>query len=193
MAKKGAQKSEVELESLEIVRNDAEGEGEENPEIQLKSDSKPVERTFLGDTSVHHDLFRLELATTIKNVSWNSEPLYEKMEHKHIYHSVTSDGTPQDTCCPASGHFHYVTVKEVDGKLVAECSRPYVMGKKKVIKNGRVKFVKQAVPYEADEHTHKVTYLRSEKITRRVYNADAVKVISQIQSEEAKRMTNPLG
>lgn len=149
-----------------------------------KQSNKPVERIMRGQQDVHHDLFRLESATTKKNIAYGASPIWEAIDHKHFFHTVNSDGKPQDKCAPTAGHFHFITVKEENGKFVAECSPPYVMG---VVK-GR----KQAVEYKNDAHTHDVTYLQSELIKQRVMNADAMKEISRIENENAKRMANPL-
>lgn len=145
-----------------------------------KSETK-VKRIIKGQEEVHHDLFRLELEETKKNISFNkNSPIWEPVPHKHFFHSIDSDGKPQDKCAPTAGHFHYVSVTEKDGELVAECSEPYIM-------DGR-----KAKPYTNDSHKHDITYLQSEVLTRRVMNADALKEISRMESENAARMSNPL-
>lgn len=152
-----------------------------------KPKDKSVKRIIKGMEDVHHDLFRLESSNTKKNISFNkNSPIWEPVAHKHFYHTVDSDGKPQDKCGPTAGHFHFVTVEERNGELVAKCSEPYVMGRDKNTKK------MAAVPYENDKHTHDVTYLQSEVLKRRVMNADALKEISRMESENAARMANPL-
>ena len=144
-----------------------------------------VKRSFRHDTTVHHDLFRLELAQTKKNISYKEDsPLWEAVEHKHFFHSVDSDGKAQNKCVPSAGHYHYVNIKEIDGELIAEVSKPYTMR----IKKGK----KIEVEYSNDKHTHDATYLLSEEVKRRIYTEDAMRVISQQQNAEANRMKNPL-
>ena len=142
-----------------------------------------TKRIFKGEGTVHHDLFRLENAQTQKNISFHKSPIWEPIEHKHFFHTVDSDGKPQNRCSPTAGHFHYVEVEEKDGELVATCSRPMKMA----IVNGK----REAVEYTNDNHTHDVTYLQSEEVKKRVYNEDALKFISKQKAETAARMKNP--
>lgn len=145
--------------------------------------TKEVKRSLKGTKEVHHDLFKLDTENTKKNVSFTAQPLWEPIPHKHFYHTVDSDGKPQDRCAPSAGHFHKVEIKEVDGEFVGVCSKPYKM----VVKNGR----RVEVPYGTDEHTHDIVYLQSEVVQQRVFDQEAMKVISHIKNQEAQRMKNP--
>lgn len=150
-----------------------------------KTQESKTKRYLKGEKEVHHDLFRLENKVTKKNVGWGAQPIWEPVEHKHFFHSVNSDGKPQDKSAPSCGHFHYVEVKEVDGELVATCSAPKMMRRNKQGK-------RVVVDYPNDQHTHDITYMQSEVVKQRVFNEDAIKEISRIQAENSQRMKNPL-
>ena len=155
---------------------------EEIPSKSQKSTQSP--RQYKGQVEVDHDLFRLEVSNTKKNISFRSDSaIWENVPHKHMFHTVDSDGKPQHNTCPTASHYHKVTIKEVDGKFVAQCSEPYQM---KVVKGKRVE-----VPYQNDSHTHEVTYLRSERIMQRVYSQDALNAINSIKNYESNKLKNP--
>jgi len=157
----------------------------EKPRENLKNklSKKPVKRIIRGEQDIHHDLYRLELAVTVKNISFSAKPKWEDIPHKHFFHNINSDGKPQDKSCPTANHFHYIVVDSSNGELSAECSEPYTMG----IVDGK----KKAIPYKNDKHVHDVTYLQSEVMKQRVMNDDALKEISRIQNRNAQRMQNP--
>ena len=151
------------------------------------NEAKPIKRILKGEQTIHHDLFRLESSVTKKNIAYGEQPIWEPLEHKHFFHSINSDGKPQDRCAPSAGHFHYVTVEEKNGELIAKCSEP--MSMKTYKKNGRM--VREAVPYQNDSHTHSVTYLQSEEVKQRVFSEDALQAINLIKNREAQRLSNP--
>ena len=179
---------------------------EKNKEIEilkakLEEANKPVEskigagerggvkRIIKGEEQVHHDLFRLENAQTRKNISFTKVPLWEPIDHKHFFHTIDSDGKPQDKCAPSAGHFHYVKTKVIDEKLVAECGPPMKMA---MVTNEYGQKKRKAIAYKNDSHSHDLTYLQSEIVTRRVFSADAMEAISRITNRDVERMKNPL-
>jgi len=159
------------------------GENQSKKPTKTKKVKKPG-RQYKGQIEVDHDLFRLEPANTKKNISFRKDQyIWEEIPHKHMFHTVDSDGKPQYRTCPTASHFHKMVVNDVDGELIAECSGPYQM---KMVKGQRVE-----VPYENDNHKHEVTYLRSERIMQRVYNQDALNMINQIKSQDSEKLRNP--
>jgi len=141
-------------------------------EEKIKSFERKLERS----SKVHHDLFRLDVANTKKNMSWDeSAPNWVPVPHAHFYHSVTSDGKAQDNSVATAGHFHPIEV-HYDGDKIsgATCGEPMVMH------NGK------AHPYANDKHTHDMSYIDSEVVEKRTTNADAVKMIAQSKAEENK-------
>lgn len=140
-----------------------------------KEKLKAFERNLEREKEVHHDLFRLDDAVTLKNISFNEDhPNWERVPHRHYFHTVTSDGKKQETSAPSSGHYHHVKVEENDaGEIVSvECGPPMVM------------HMGKSHPYKNDNHTHELSYISSEKVMRRVSNAEAVKVMTAAKSEE---------
>lgn len=140
--------------------------------------SEPVQqRVFAQDRKLIHDLFKLEVATMVKNISWNDVPEYVKMEHCHFFHTIDSDGKLQTTSNSVGGHFHEMKVTPMpDGVAKVECvGIPMSYGKKKV----KGVWKKIAVPYdEEDTHVHDVQYVSSCEIKPRINNTEALKVIS---------------
>lgn len=130
-------------------------------------------RKYVGDRQIDHDLFKLDVAQTRKNISFQPDkPLWEGVDHAHFYHNVNSDGKSQTFCVSTAGHFHKVTVSLNDeGEFVAECGPPMVKSKGK------------AVPYKNDKHIHEITYVRSEKIQVRQYSDEAMKMLNNLVAE----------
>lgn len=127
-----------------------------------------VKRVYKGEQEVDHDLYKLEVAQTRKNVSYiQNQPIWEPVDHCHFFHSYDSFGKKQWHASPISGHTHEV-IERIDenGNLVAECG-PAIR-----VVNGK------KLTYENDQHTHEVNYLRSEKIKVRKVNAEHVKFLS---------------
>lgn len=142
-----------------------------------KETVKSFERKLEKATKVHHDLFRLDIANTKKNVSYNEDlPNMVDVPHAHFYHTVTSDGKALENSAPTAGHFHPIEIEyDDDGKIIsAKCGRAMVMHKGK------------PAPYKYDEHTHEMSYIVSEVVERRMTNSDAVKVMSASKADENK-------
>jgi hypothetical protein len=141
-------------------------------------------RFYSGEQEIDHDLFKLEIATMKKNVSFTDVPDYEKIEHVHMFHTVDSNGKKQETCSPVGGHFHMVEVlSERDGVPALKISPPmkYVTQRK----NGRkvrVAILLTDEDPDGDTHTHTVRYLKSEKIVLRQANAEFATYEGRINS-----------
>lgn len=145
------------------------------------SDQSPktaAKRFYPGQQELDSDLFKLEVESMLKNISWNSKrPDYIKVEHCHFMRTVDSAGKKLDACSLVGGHFHYVTVTEhEDGALTAECSEAMEWGFESV--NGQTKRV--GIPIKHDQHKHDVTYVKSIKIKPRVYNEKFAEIQSKL-------------
>lgn len=126
------------------------------------------------------DTFKLEDAQTIKDVSFNpKKPELTRITHNHIFHTVDSYGRPTTHCNSVSGHTHEVKItKNEKGILVGQCSLPIRNrdSDKQEIVNYEVRIDgKVGIP---DQHTHPVTYLKSEQFQLRQANAAALQYIS---------------
>ena len=145
-----------------------------SPKKVTPSGSKPVApvRHYKGQTEVDHDLFKLEVASTKKNIGLPHAPRWEDAEHTHFFHTYDSKGKKMTYSASISGHCHEVTVENVDGKLVAKCGPPV-----RKYKNNRV----EKLP-DHDQHTHDVTYLYSEKVEARKLNEQAMLHLSKYSS-----------
>jgi len=136
---------------------------------------KAFERNLEKESEIYHDLFRLDDAITVKNVSYiEDQPKWVELPHRHFYHTVTSDGKSLDNSAPSAGHFHPVIMEKNEaGEVVSvKCGDPMVIHKGK------------SHPYKNDKHTHEVSYLTSEMVTKRTTNRDAIKVMQDMKSEE---------
>lgn len=146
------------------------------------------ERIFTTSQEVIHDLFILEPAKMLKNIAIQGLVDYTPVVHQHFFHTYDSDGLPQTFCSPIGGHFHEITVSldPETGSPIAKCSPPLIWGKKKDLKSG--KFKRALIPAnEDDQHTHEVSYLRSQKIPKRVKSVEAAKIqIMEAQKSSEK-------
>jgi hypothetical protein len=154
--------------------------------------SKEFKRTYNGQQVLDHDLYKLEVSSFQRNASYNDNaPILENVEHSHFFHSIDSRGRPQIHCNKVGGHFHEVAIN-ADG--TALCGPP--VREVKVKRGGRTITKLERVPaigYMADgitpaidNHTHKVTYRGSEKITPPTANMEFAKVQSKFMAEQAK-------
>jgi hypothetical protein len=152
-----------------------------------KVDPKKValfERNLEKNKEVHHDLFRLEVANTRKNLDWTGlveKANWQTIPHVHFYHTVDSDGKTQKFSAPTAGHFHeQIIERNEDGDIVSiECGPPMVMHKGK------------PHPYANDKHTHDVTYLESEMVQRRVRDNEAA-LVTAMKNNHEKQVSDGL-
>lgn len=80
-----------------------------------------------GSMTIVHHLFRAGLADFFKNQSWKKlQPNLTKVPHIHFFHTVTSNGKPQQYTTAVGGHFHEVewNIDPVTGEPVAKCGPP---------------------------------------------------------------------
>lgn len=140
-----------------------------------KASSPAPKRVFKGDHEITSDLFKLEVATFLRNVSFNpKKPISEPVEHCHFYHTFDSSGRNLIKCNSVGGHYHEVKVRvDEDGNLVGETSAP--------LRNSLSEPL-----FPSDQHTHKVKYIRSEEFKPRKQNEQAMAQYSQFISGFSK-------
>jgi hypothetical protein len=156
-----------------------------------------VKKVFKGTQEFEHSLFKLELATFLKNTSYKfMRPEIQNVEHVHFYHSVNKQGKPNKYCSPVAGHFHEMSV-EWDGEEIKKmvCGPPLTMKKIKI--PGTTRAVKKIteVVYEridmntgersdvVDKHIHEMSYIHTETI-----NPIAQKKAVQSEKEKIQSM-----
>ena len=146
------------------------------PETKPSKPSEQNKRWYTTGVELDHDLYKLEPAAMLRDVSYNSDAVYTRFEHCHVYHTITSDGKRLDTSAATGGHFHVMSLepaKDENSPPVVTCGPPvrYAWQKK-----GK-RQIKVTVPYcrGDDTHTHDVIYIRSEKIKPRRLNSEFLK------------------
>lgn len=144
---------------------------------EVESTSKTV-RHYKGETEVDHDLFKLEVAKAKKNIGTSRSPRWDDAEHTHYFHTYDSKGKKMKYCASIMGHSHEVYVRENEnGELVAECGPPV-----RREKNSRA----EILPFH-DNHTHKISYLYSEKVKARKLNEAAAMFVGQYSAPAEPR------
>lgn len=149
-------------------------------------------RVFREQMETLHDLYKLRVTTFKKNIGWEdggkflSQDLVD-VEHCHFFHSVDSDGVPQEHSTPTGGHFHIMElVKPATDDSPAEyrCSAPkkwaYFMDRSTRSESKKiVDFAKY------DSHSHEMDYLHSEKVHARKINPEFSKLVVEKLAEPA--------
>jgi hypothetical protein len=172
---------------------------EQDKTQKRKTNKKPVQakRIWKGHQTFVSDLFKCELSTMKKNISFKyGEPKIEDVEHVHFFRTFNSQGRKQIFTNPVGNHYHKVTVEEDEnGNLVAKCGpalhKVTVKGR-----NGRKRKIEKYVSWDddtdlalkegrevlKDEHTHEMTYLRSEELNadsnKKMKNTNAAEIIA---------------
>jgi hypothetical protein len=152
---------------------------------EVKEVKQEVKRVYKGDATVYTDLFKLEVAYFKRKTSLDSEKgikrpvTYEDTEHCHYFHTYDSNGKKMVKCNAVGGHTHEVSIKEVDGKFVCKCSQPISVDSKK----------KKFISFQngADKHTHKITYIESEKVEVRRKSKLAQNAIDNYKNDIPER------
>ena len=145
----------------------------------VKKVAKQTRRVLKGSETVFHDLYKLESSVMRKNVSYTKIPVLEPIEHCHWFHSVDSNGKKLDRTHAVGGHYHKIELKEIDGELTATCGPAIYSIVSPNSPNG-----KRELSPDYDQHTHRVSYIRSEQVTIRKYNDAAAMYVNQSLAEE---------
>jgi hypothetical protein len=167
-------------------------EGLEAAEPQTADESNPAAqraRSYKGSEQVDHDLFKLENALLKRDLSYGGDaPLIDHITHSHHFHTVDSNGRKLETSTSVGGHFHPVTVKMSESGVPEITVGPAMKWVTKLHGKRRTK-VMLPVAFDGsdddgnpivDNHTHKVSYLGSEKVTVRQPSLEAAKYTSAL-------------
>lgn len=146
-------------------------------EMLVMDKFKGAKRNESGGMLQMVDTFKAEPAPMHKNVGYNEKLIVEKFEHCHIYHTYDSNGRPLKGTNQVGGHYHEISVyvDEQTGELKAKCSPPLQN------KNSE-KIIAQ------DQHTHQMSYIKSEKVEVRQMNALAAQYSSNFLKEDPKKL-----
>lgn len=184
-AQKAAEKAPVTQEDL-----DKQAQIKELEKQAASEKAERAKRVYKNAVELDHDLFKLEPATMMKNISFTEEPHYVRLEHCHIFHTINSAGKKQVVSSHTGGHFHEVEVIKEGTDIeppVLKVGPPLKHAWQRYRRTKRTK--KITVPFDdADKHGHAVTYLRSEKIRPRKLNAEFVKFQSAVDAKQNPRM-----
>lgn len=148
---------------------------------ELVESNKKLERVYAKQQELDHDLYKLKVASLVRNASYNeSQPIFENVEHCHYFHSIDSRGRKMETSSKVGGHFHKMEVQP-DGTVICGPAVTEV----KVKKHGRV--VTEYRTNRHDTHTHEVEYRFSEKIKPQTPNVEFAKVQSKVAEAQTRR------
>lgn len=159
-----------------------EGFEPENNQSQQK-------RILGGKLKIHSDCFKLEVAACSVDKSWTKIPELYEQEHCHWFHTFDSDGKKQFKTNSVSGHFHLIEFEEGhegDAAKIISVSGPMCEVLREV--DGRMKKVIEPVKAKLkDDHTHKITYIKSSVVEQR-----SVNMISINAAAEEANKTSPV-
>ena len=164
-------------DSLEIAK------AEPTPKpSQPQADGATFKPNFSKTRKVPHHVAKLEGATAIRNKSYKANGLIEfPQDHAHIWHSITSQGRTEEYCAPMLGHRHKITMEpDGNGGFTLTCGPAVVSSNVQIGSGNRDKRFKRKLIRKAlkdengepvenegamyDEHTHKITYIKSEEL-----------------------------
>lgn len=149
-------------------------------EKNLKSEEVGKQETIRrmkGTGKVYHDLFKLEVASFKKNIGTARSPRLIDTEHCHFFHTFDSSGRKMEYSSSIGGHAHKITVKEVDGKLVAECGPAIKIDR---AEKGEANSKEERA--FTDNHIHEVLYVDSEEVEIRRRNPNALRDLDHIRT-----------
>jgi hypothetical protein len=142
-------------------------------------------RVFGNSFEFKSDLFKLEVAECNLNKSWNDVPMLESVDHVHFFHTYDSNGRKMARTNIVAGHFHVIEYEEQGGDKpvkIISVSGPMHEVKRRIM--GRWQKVAEAISETLqDEHTHKITYRRSEQVKARQTSVQA----ANMEAQEANR------
>ena len=155
----------------------------------------PETHNFSKVTEFFSSTFKLGVAQVMKRIGVATHPDdapqdFWPFEHTHIFRTRDSEGNELHTSASIGGHFHIVEYEKGndDSKppVIKSISEPMIMGVKKV--KGRR--VQTPVPMnDYDFHTHKISYIRTDKVQARKHNTLA----AMVEAQEATKGAPPAG
>lgn len=156
----------------------------------------PESHSYAKVAEFNSSTFKLGVAEVIKRVGVANHPDdmpqdFWPFEHTHIFRTRDSEGKELHTSASIGGHFHVIELephKDGDSKppVIKSVSGPMVMVTKKI------KGKRRQVPAplnDYDTHTHKISYIRTDKIQARKHNA----VAAMVEAQEAMKGAPPAG
>jgi len=150
-----------------------------------ETNNETQKRVFGNGVEFKSDLFKLEVAECNLNKSWNDVPMLEQIEHVHFFHTYDSNGRKMARTNIVAGHFHVIEYEEQGENKpvkIISVSGPMHEVKRRIM--GRWQKVAEPISESLqDEHTHKITYRRSEMVKARQASPQA----ANIEAQEANR------
>ena len=164
---------------------------------------KPKIQKFLKGAEVwEHSLFKLNVATAKKNVSFKLyQPILIPTEHAHFYHTKDRKGRTPQYCSAMAGHIHEVTIEWDGNDLKSFTCGPALFWKNVKIK-GTDNFIKRALQISflevnkktgdermiEDNHIHEMTYLGTEELSNAIFKAQAIKDKAELAPHVSREM-----
>jgi hypothetical protein len=196
--RRGAQQSNTQQpqSQLDPVLGQVKASGDD-----IYETAAPTEHSFSKVQEFNSSTFKLSVAPVLKRIGMATHPddnpqdFYD-FEHTHIFRTRDSEGKKLNTTASIGGHFHlveYEDQKDDKGNTdeskppkVKSISGPMVLVTKKI--RGRKQQV--AVPMnDYDHHTHKISYIRTDKVQARKHNV----VAAMVEAQEAQKGAPPAG
>lgn len=150
---------------------------------QFEANNQPTTQARIigGKGQVYSDLFKLEVAACNVNKSYNDVPDIYEQEHIHWFHTFDSDGKKHTRSNAVSGHFHVIEYKDQgEGKPVEILSVSGPMHEvKRKIKGKWTKVVEPVSSTLEDDHTHSITYKKTDIVEIRSQSAQAINIVAQ--------------
>jgi hypothetical protein len=189
----------------ELVDASADLAGEETDQATMPADAQPEatgRRTYTTTQSKDHDLFKCRLAKFIRDLSWAKDGSQrQEVEHVHFFHTIDSSGRDLKETNNVGGHFHEVKIipaKDENSlpKVICGPARTWVIqgkgkNKKRVMVAPRIAVGTDNE--EADEHTHEMDYLGSQRIPLRKPNVEAAKYQAEVAAKQEIRVPGIVG
>lgn len=191
------QKEVEELKAQLKVLADVNAKLAQQPSTSVAPETKQGDGRYLRENmTIYHDLYKLNVASMLRNLSWNSKEEPQQVidvEHTHFFHTVDSSGKKLIYSSPVGGHFHKLKITDQGNHKppLVEClPGAYVFKKLKI--NGRwqklpvlqeVRINKRNHAGELtekvnDSHTHTVDYIKSDILSQRKLSPEAAKIMS---------------
>ena len=159
------------------------------PQFNAEETNQEQKRIFGNSFEFKSDLFKLEVAECNLNKSWNDIPMLEQIEHVHFFHTYDSNGRKMARTNIVAGHFHVIEYEEQGPDKpvkIISVSGPMHEVKRRIL--GKWQKVAEKISDSLqDDHTHKITYRRTERVKARQASVQA----ANIEAQEAN-LTAPI-
>jgi hypothetical protein len=143
------------------------------------SGSMPDTFVYASQESYKTHRFILQTSKVLKNDGLPKSPIYMSLDHQHVFRTVDSNGYEQVKSTATGGHFHLITMS--DDKKTLYCSE--AMTEKSIYDKRERRWKKEYQPVvvagKTDGHVHKLTYVRTDEISKRKLSDKAAQFIAQ--------------